>query len=55
VWAQLTQGEPDSESVQTTAFGIGGTLELDQFSREPGEPVSGRFQLKMAAFKPEKD
>jgi spore coat protein CotH len=55
VWAQLTQGEPDSESVQTTAFGIGGTLELDQFSREPGAPVSGRFQMKMAAFKPAKD
>ncbi len=51
VWAQLTQGEPDSEDVQTTAFGISGTLELDEFSLESGAPVSGRFQLNMAAFK----
>lgn len=51
VWAQLTQGEPGSEGMQTTAFGISGTLELDEFSRQPGAPVSGRFKLKMAAFK----
>ncbi len=51
VWAQLTQGEPGSESSQKTAFGISGTLELDNFSRTPGSPVSGRFKLNMAAFK----
>jgi spore coat protein CotH len=51
VWAQLTQGEPGSEDLQRTAFGISGVLELDEFSREPGAPVSGRFTLNMAAFK----
>jgi spore coat protein CotH len=51
VWAQLTQGEPGSEDSQRTAFGISGSLELDEFSREPGAPVSGRFTLDMAAFK----
>jgi spore coat protein CotH len=50
VWAQLTQGEPGSDSAQTTAFGISGTLELDEFSRQPGAPVSGRFELNMGAF-----
>ena len=51
VWAQLTQGEPGSDGAQRTAFGIGGSLELDEFSREPGAPVSGRFTLDMSAFK----
>jgi spore coat protein CotH len=51
VWAQLTQGEPGSEDAQRTAFGISGSLELDEFSREPGAPVSGRFTLNMAAFR----
>ena len=51
VWAQLTQGEPGSESAQTTAFGISGTLDLEEFSRNPGAQVSGRFKLNMAAFK----
>lgn len=51
VWAQLTQGEPGSEDAQTTAFGISGTLDLDEFSDEPGAAVSGRFKLNMAAFK----
>jgi len=51
VWAQLTQEEPGSDGAQTTAFGISGSLELDEFSTEPGAPVSGRFKLKMAAFK----
>ena len=51
VWAQLTQGEPGSESAQTTAFGIGGTLDLDEFSKEPGAAVSGRFKFNMAAFR----
>jgi hypothetical protein len=54
VWAQLTQGEPGSEDAQTTAFGIGGSLELDEFSLQPGAPVSGRFTLNMAAFKEKK-
>ena len=51
VWAQLTQGEPGSESAQTTGFGIGGTLDLDEFSTVPGAKVSGRFTLDMAAFR----
>jgi len=55
VWAQLTQGEPGSEGAQTAAFGISGSLELDDFSREPGARVSGRFTLNMAAFKEIKD
>ena len=55
VWAQLTQGEPGSESAQTTAFGISGSLELDEFSRRPGAPVSGRFELNMGAFKEARD
>jgi hypothetical protein len=53
VWAQMIQGDPASPEVQTLAFGISGSLELDQFSREPGAPVSGRFHLKAAAFKAE--
>jgi hypothetical protein len=55
VWAQLTQGEPGSDAAQTTAFGISGTLDLDQFSQEEGAPVSGRFKLNMAAFKEVKE
>jgi spore coat protein CotH len=55
VWAQLTQGEPGTEEAQKTAFGISGSLELDEFSREPGARVSGRFTLNMAAFKELKD
>jgi len=51
VWAQLTQGEPGSESAQTTAFGISGSLNLEEFSKKPGTPVSGRFKLNMVAFK----
>ncbi len=51
VWAQLTQGEPGSETSQTTAFGISGMLDLEEFSDEPGAVVSGRFKLNMAAFK----
>jgi spore coat protein CotH len=51
VWAQLTQGEPDSEGEQRSAFGISGSLELDEFSRVPGAPVSGRFTLDMSAFR----
>ena len=51
VWAQLTQGEPGSEGAQTTAFGISGSLELDEFSRQPGARLSGRFTLDMAAFR----
>jgi len=51
VWAQLTQGEPGSEDAKTTAFGISGSLDLDEFSRQPGAPFSGRFTLNMAAFK----
>ncbi len=54
VWAQLTQGEPGSEDAQTTAFGISGSLDLDEFSLQPGAPVSGRFTLNMAAFKEKK-
>jgi spore coat protein CotH len=51
VWAQLTQGEPGSESEQRTGFGISGTLDLDEFSTEPGAAVSGRFTLNMGAFR----
>jgi hypothetical protein len=51
VWAQLTQGEPGSESEQKAAFGISGTLELNEFSKEPGAEVSGRFKLNMGAFR----
>jgi hypothetical protein len=51
VWAQLTQGEPGSESEQKARFGISGTLDLDEFSEEPGAAVSGRFNLNMGAFK----
>ena len=51
VWALLSQGEPGTEEAQTTAFGISGELELDEFSREPGAAVSGRFRLQTAAFK----
>ena len=51
VWAQLTQGEPGSESAQTTAFGISGMLDLDEFSKEPGAAVSGRFKLNMGVFR----
>lgn len=51
VWALLSQGEPGAPDAQTTAFGISGSLELDDFSSEPGAPVSGRFHLKTAAFK----
>ena len=50
VWAQLTQGEPDSDEVKTKAFGISGTLVLDEFSLQPGAPVSGRFRLKTGGF-----
>jgi spore coat protein CotH len=50
VWAQLTQGEPGTPGLQTKAFGISGTLELDSYSSEPGAAVSGRFQLKTSAF-----
>ena len=52
VWALLSQGEPGGPDLQTTAFGVAGTLELDAFGREPGAPVSGRFALQTAAFKP---
>ena len=55
VWAQMIQGDPASPEAQTSAFGISGSLELDQFSREPGAPVSGRFHLQAAAFKAEED
>ena len=51
VWAQLTQGDPGAESEQSAAFGISGTLDLDEFSREPGAAVSGRFTLNMGAFR----
>jgi spore coat protein CotH len=51
VWAQLTQGEPGSESEQKARFGISGTLDLEEFSKEPGAAVSGRFNLNMGAFK----
>jgi spore coat protein CotH len=50
VWAQLTQGEPDSDSKQRKAFGISGTLDLKEFSRKPGGAVSGVFKLNMGAF-----
>jgi hypothetical protein len=55
VWAQLTQGEPGSESEQRTGFGISGTLDLDEFSTEPGAAVSGRFTLNMGAFREVED
>lgn len=55
VWAQLTQGEPGSESEQKAGFGISGTLELDEFSKEPGAAVSGRFKLDMSAFREPED
>lgn len=55
VWAQLTQGEPGSEQSQRAAFGISGALELDDFSREAGAPVTGRFTLNMAAFREIRD
>jgi spore coat protein CotH len=55
VWARLTQGEPGSENQQTTGFGIGGTLELDEFGTDPGAAVSGRFKLDMRAFRPVED
>ncbi len=51
VWAQLTQGEPGSDTSQTTGFGISGMLDLEEFSDESGAVVSGRFKLNMAAFK----
>jgi spore coat protein CotH len=51
VWAQLTQGEPGAEGAQTTAFGISGSLELDEFSSKPGAQLSGRVTLNMAAFR----
>jgi len=54
VWAQLTQGEPGADDAQTTAFGISGSLDLDEFSLQPGAPVSGRFTLNMGAFKEKK-
>ena len=47
----MTRGEPGTEEEQKAAFGISGSLELDEFSREPGAPVSGRFTLNMDAFK----
>ncbi len=55
VWARLTQGEPGSENQQVTGFGIGGTLELDEFGKDPGAAVSGRFKLDMSAFRPVED
>jgi hypothetical protein len=55
VWAQMIQGDPDSTEKQTRAFGISGSLSLDQFSREPGAPVSGRFELQAAAFKTDEE
>ena len=55
VWAQLTQGEPGSDSEQKAGFGISGTLELDEFSKEPGAAVSGRFKLNMGAFREVED
>jgi len=51
VWALLSQGNPGTQEAQTTAFGIGGELELDEFSRDPGAAVSGRFRLQTAAFR----
>lgn len=50
VWARMVQGDPDSGDSQSKGFGISGTLELDEFSHEPGAVVSGRFHLKAAAF-----
>ena len=55
VWAQLTQGEPGSEDKQTVAFGISGTLDLTEFSKEPGAPVAGRFILNTGAFRTVED
>ena len=55
VWAQLTQGEPGSESEQKAAFGISGMLDLKEFSKEPGALVSGWFTLNMGAFKTVED
>ena len=55
VWAQLTQGEPGSEGEQKAAFGISGTLDLKEFSTEPGAAVSGKFKLNMGAFKTVED
>jgi len=53
VWAQMIQGDPASPDAQTLAFGIAGSLDLDEFSSEPGARVSGRFSLQAAAFKAE--
>jgi hypothetical protein len=50
VWALLSQGENGAADAQTTAFGISGSLELDQFTHSPGGVVSGRFHLKTSAF-----
>jgi spore coat protein CotH len=50
-WAQMTQGEPGSEGEQRVAFGISGTLDLTEFSREPGASVSGRFTLNLRTFR----
>jgi hypothetical protein len=50
VWAILAQGEPGVDEIKNKAFGISGSLVLDQFSREPGAAVSGRFQLKSSSF-----
>ena len=55
VWAQLTQGEPGTESAQKATFGISGTLDLKEFSKEPGAAVSGRFTLNMGAFQAAED
>jgi hypothetical protein len=51
VWAQLAEGEPGSKDAKRIAFVISGSLELDEFSREPGARVPGRFTLNMAAFR----
>lgn len=53
VWAQMIQGDPALPDAQTRAFGISGSLELDEFSNDPGRAVSGRFHLKAPAFKPQ--
>ena len=53
VWARMVQGDPASQDAQSKGFGISGTLELDEFSPEPGASVSGRFHLKAAAFNPQ--
>ncbi len=53
VWAQMIQGDPASPDAHTLAFGIAGSLELDEFSSESGARVSGRFSLQAAAFKAE--